>query len=112
MLYKFNRHISILLLVVFAFVLTPKSVVHDMFAGHTDTVCDFDHHKGGIHIEAKHTHCDLFSANTTLYTSPQISIFSKPILSIISEYKSGIENSYFYSTIKILPGRAPPALFI
>ncbi len=92
--------------------LIPKSVVHDLFADHTDTVCDFDHNKGDLHVEAKHTHCELFNTNTTLYHHPQISIFSKPVLSIVSEFKAGIENPYFYSTLKILPARAPPALFI
>lgn len=111
-MYKFNKHISILLLFVFALVLIPKSVVHDIFANHKDTVCDFDHHKGGVHVEVKHTHCELFNANTTLYNHPQISVFSKPVLSIVHEFKAGIENSYFYSTLNILPARAPPALFI
>jgi len=48
--------VGILMLAVFLYGITPRDYLHDLFAGHTDTV-DCHSAKQGVTIESKHTHC-------------------------------------------------------
>ena len=105
---KLKKYISIFLLLLFAWVITPTQILHNVFANHTDTDCDFDHNKGGLHVESKHTHCDIFKTNTTLYNTPKITNSVKLILVLIDELKIKQQAFYFYTNKVNLPARAPP----
>lgn len=61
-----NRYISILLLIVFGVILTPKELIHE-FYGHEDTHCNAGSSKA---FETSHHHCDILNYAGFLYTTP------------------------------------------
>ena len=61
-----KRHISILLLVVFGLIITPKELIHEWY-GHEDTHCRAT---GSIAIETHHNHCEILKLASPVYTSP------------------------------------------
>ncbi|MGA2822857.1 MAG: hypothetical protein ABSE72_04960 [Bacteroidales bacterium] len=70
---KVNRYISILLLVCFLPVVTPKEFIHDLF-GHEDTL---DHYHSDITIEKIHKHCSIFQISFSIFISSLKSFFPK-----------------------------------
>jgi len=64
-MFKVNRYISILLLVSFFPVLTPKEFIHDLF-GHEDT---HDVYHPDLSIEKQHRHCSIFQVTFSSFVS-------------------------------------------
>lgn len=107
----FKKHISLLLLLIFGWLLMPASLLHDAFADHQDTddsECYLHHRSMGVHIEKEHTHCGIFNTNTPLYDSPKVTALVKVVFVFLSVLHSRIEASYHHLRPVALPSRAPP----
>ncbi len=63
---KISSHISLLLLVVFGFIITPKEMIHECY-GHDDTHCSPGR---AMTLEVHHHHCDILQIASLVYTSP------------------------------------------
>lgn len=60
-----KRSIACLLLLVFALIVAPKELIHDLH--HHDTV-DVHHEKGtGDQLEVKHHHCDVLELTSPVF---------------------------------------------
>ena len=105
---KIKKHIAFFLLLVFSWVLLPGSLTHEIFADHTDTDCQLDHHTSGPQIESIHTHCDIFETQTPVYEIPQLISCSKPEIILLNEIEQKNTSSYFHLAQISLPARAPP----
>ncbi len=105
---KFKRYTAFFLLLVFSWVILPASLSHEIFADHEDTDCHFDHNSNTASVETTHTHCDVFKTNTPVYDSPELAVFKKAELVLVSELLAKFENSYFHLAQTQLPARAPP----
>ncbi len=105
---KFKRYIAFFLLLVFSWVILPASLSHKIFADHEDTDCHFDHNSKTASVETTHTHCDVFKTNTPVYDTPELAVFKKAELVLVSELLAKFESSYFHLAQTQLPARAPP----
>lgn len=100
---KVNRYISILLLVCFLPIVTPKEFIHDLF-GHEDTI---DHYHSDITIEKIHKHCSILQVTFSSFLSS---------LKIFFQKKEVNDCLYTYSPQSFIPEisvnlsflRAPP----
>ncbi len=105
---RFKRHIAFFLLLVLSWVILPASLSHEIFADHEDTDCHFDHNSTTTAVEATHTHCDVFQTNAPVYDIPELAVFKKAELVLVSELLTKFETSYFHLAQTQLPARAPP----
>lgn len=62
---KIDQYISILLLVCFLPIVTPKEFIHDLF-GHEDTI---DHYHSAVTIEKVHKHCSILQVTFSSFIS-------------------------------------------
>ncbi len=89
----------------------PTHTLHDLFADHDDTAMDYcaAHHAHlGLHVEQKHTHCEILKINTPVYDSPDLLVFEKVEAIIISEIKTDYQSIYFNHHLLSIPARGPP----
>lgn len=110
---KVKSYLSIVLLVVFAWVILPTQTIHDLFADHIDTednYCQKYHSHLGTHIEETHIHCEILKLNSPVYSLPQLVSFNcsiqfieTPLLFIIPELPVSDQPLD-------LPARAPPVV--
>lgn len=109
---KFKKHISIVLLLIFGWLLLPDSLLHSAFANHDDTdddtECHLLHRQLGTHFEKQHTHCGIFNANTPLYDSPKLAPVIKALAASLSISYPRLQSSYHHLRALHLPSRAPP----
>ena len=111
MLKSLNKYLACFLLVTFSWVILPTHTIHDLFANHNDTDSNFCaryHSHLGLHVEKKHTHCEILKINTPVYDSPPLFIFEKIDAGFISEIKTNLQSVYFNQKYFNLPSRAPP----
>lgn len=66
-MFKVKRYISILLLVGFLPVLTPKEYIHDLF-GHEDT---HENYNSALTIDKAHKHCSILQVTFSTFVSLQ-----------------------------------------
>jgi hypothetical protein len=64
-MFKVNRYISILLLVCFLPVVTPREFIHDLF-GHEDT---HDDYHPAVTFEKAHKHCSILQITFSSFIS-------------------------------------------
>lgn len=105
---RMKKYTASLLLVVFAWVMTPGWAVHELFADHHDTECTADHSWNGSQIESVHTHCDIFWANAPVYSAPELVQFSKVILVKLAELSTAFHLKDSYALRPATPARGPP----
>ena len=63
---KIKKHISIVLLLLFGLIFTPKAYLHSLY-GHEDTCC-LPH--PDLRIEKIHYHCKILQLNTPIFLAP------------------------------------------
>ncbi len=110
-MYRLQKHIAGLLLLVFTLTVIPAPLFHELFANHTDVAdnhCSYFHKDLGRHIEQQQNHCAIFKADTPLYDAVKVGHDFKLSLVIISEYKTGEISPCSFAKTLILPSRAPP----
>ena len=108
---KIKNHIAVFLLLVFSLVALPPSVLHNVFANHTDTAdnhCDYFHKDLGTHVESAHTSCDIFKTNTPVYDALQVLHTVSIFRIVLSQYKITDVSSASHTSKISLPARAPP----
>jgi hypothetical protein len=91
----------------------PTHTMHNLFAHHEDTAHDYcaTHHGHlGLHVEKKHTHCEILKTNTPVYDSPDLFVFEKTEAIIIAEVKSNYSSVHFNSLVFNIPARGPPTV--
>lgn len=86
----------------------PPVVVHELFADHEDTVCDFRHRHGVTTVEARHTHCAAFTSHAPVYDAPRLIVVVKPFAHLIAEIKALPLSFHIQTQTGGLPSRAPP----
>ncbi|MGA3013452.1 MAG: hypothetical protein ABSD71_05400 [Bacteroidales bacterium] len=104
---KIDQYISILLLVCFLPIVTPKEFVHDLF-GHEDTI---DHYHSDVTIEKVHKHCEILQITFSSFLSS---------LKIFFQKKEVNDCLYFYPQQSFIPEisvnlsslRAPPTYLL
>jgi hypothetical protein len=109
---KLKQYIAAFLVSVFAWVLLPAPMVHELFADHEDTAHDFckTHGHTGLHIEEKHTHCEILKTNTPVYNTPVFVSFQTSEVVLISEINTVSQSGYYTTSYVSIPARGPPAI--
>jgi hypothetical protein len=108
-----RKYLSIVLLVAFAWVITPTHTIHDLFADHEDTADNFclTHHAHlGTHVEELHTHCDILDVNTPVYYTPTLVTLPQLVSIVQTKYNFTCLNRIISFSVCNLPSRAPPVV--
>lgn len=112
-MYKFSKYLSVILLIAFAWVITPIHSIHDIFADHEDTAdnyCLLNHSHLGVHVESKHTHCDELDFTGAVFFKTDF-VTIKGLVTVISSAVNELNPQQVISYLGAnLPSRAPPAL--
>ena len=97
------------MLVLFAFGITPKQCLHDLFAGHTDRSVQHNPH-GGVQLSSFAFSCDTHSAVVHLpFAVPSVGVCAE----IVQQYivcDTRFEARLRSATLSFQSLRAPPAL--
>jgi hypothetical protein len=102
-----------LLLIAFAWVITPVHTIHDLFADHEDTAdnyCLVNHSHLGVHVESKHTHCEVLEFNASVYFKTDLVTIKGPVNTIITLVDQLNLQQVICYLGSNLPSRAPPVL--
>lgn len=108
------KYLVYLLLLTFLWVITPVHTIHDLFADHQDTAdnyCLVNHSHLGVHVESKHTHCEILDFNSAVYFKTDlisVSVTVQTIISLVDQLNPQQVICFLGSN---LPSRAPPAIF-
>jgi hypothetical protein len=103
---RITRYISILLLVSFLPILTPREFIHDLF-GHEDT---FDAYHSALVIERVHTHCSILQVTFSTFIST-LKVFS--VKKEVSNCPYAFSRTLFIPAISVHLSslRAPPLYY-
>jgi len=110
---KGKNYIAIFLVLAFAWAILPAHTIHHWFADHEDTAdnyCLTHHSHLGIHIEERHTHCEILQFDSPVYNAPVLVQLNTPNAFLMESYLSSYEDiphAYSYCN---LPSRAPPVI--
>ncbi len=108
---KIKKHISILLLFVFSWLIFPSNLLHERFANHEDTddsYCVKYHKNDSGHIEAAHIHCKIFNANSLSFCGTKINCHLNFISVLIDDFNSELKLSSYQFTFLAISARGPP----
>ena len=104
----FTRHIAFLLLLVSAFFIVPKEVIHELGC-HGDTI-DIPHsHTTGIAVETVHHHCDVLQ----LFFSPfddSVFAYEFKLTQVFFAFPASAVGDFFFDIFHSYEIRGPPSV--
>lgn len=108
-----RKYISLLLLMVIAWVSTPAHTIHELVADHEaeeDYYCLIHHAGMGVHFDESHADCDILKIDAPSFTEPdKIQLGSVPVVFMEKIVVLGVHYLQNFS-FSLLPSRAPPVL--
>lgn len=108
-----KKYISYFLLVTFSWAIVPTHTLHEIFADHNDTAHDYCakfHAHLGLHVEKKHTHCEILKSTTPVYDRTNFFILDKIEPVFVAEIKSEYQSASLNQFLTSVPARGPPAI--
>lgn len=103
------KALSVLMFAVFLYGTAPREYLHDLFAGHKDTV-ERNYKKGQFGISKKHVHCAFLSIEFGPFLATAKQYLSFRHIVPYTKWTSPHYVCHFFSAHRVTSLRGPPAL--